>query len=754
MRTLLAFVIAFVLTTASGVASGPHVATASSTGAAGAPDQPGVPARLALLAPAHALVPIPKSVTRIDGPGFRPGPVVTWRLAEAIPLAGEHMAVFAAAIHQLDGRSLQPAADVENAADAAADPAAIPAADPGAIAPAILIQRSDAVDPEGYELEVGRAITIRVHGLHGLAAATATLLQLWSDVLPAQRIVDAPASRYRSLMVDVGRNPHSIGLLRQTIDLLWYYKLGSLHLHLTDDQRWAFPSAAFPNLASEPAAIDASAWLALDRYAAVRGVEIIPELDVPGHSTILRREYPEVFGATPTELAERPAARAALKTLIDEMIELFPSARWIHVGADEAYGVPQDLQRDLLNELHAHVTARGRKTIAWEGPGLGTGANKVNEDVVLINWRTVDFPPDEMVRAGYRIVNAAWDPLYIVDHYPRNNFTMAAPQRLYERMDRRRFAHFRPDVRTFGAPIKLDDDQRVLGWCMPWWEGREENFLHLVVPRMIPMAEIAWSEPAPAARDYAAFEDRAMATEARRRAAFHPVDIQPQDLVLPAAGVFHRQTTVHLIPRGHAPAGAIHYTLDGTEPTPASPRATEPFVLDRSATVRAAVFHQGRMVGHDSRRRLTRVDPVANLALGRPVRANVPSGPHFSAGRLTDGGTGNLDQFLAFPARPSPVEVTIDLGAVHRVGAVAVHTYTSGRSWESYGISVSDDGAAFTVVAERWAPPPDMAEGAAVRHAIDPVDARYVRITSRGHIGQVFDSFSRMTEVQVFGPAP
>lgn len=688
--------------------------------------------------PAHgatnpaALVPLPRSAAAIDGPGFAPGPVVTWAMGTSIPLAAEHMSVFGDAVHQLDGRGLRRTDDV-----ALAD---------------VVIESSAALDPEGYELEIGPAVTIRTHGIEGLAAATATLLQLWSDSIPAQRITDAPISRYRSFMVDLARNPHSVGLLRQTIDLLWFYKVGSLHLHLTDDQRWAFPSTAFPKLATSDNAIDREAWLALDRYAAIRGVELIPELDVPGHSTILRREYPEVFGRTPTELAARPESRAALKTIIDEMIELFPSARWIHVGADEAYGVPQDLQRDLLNELHAHVTQRGRRTIAWEGPGLGTGTNKVNEDVVLINWRTVDFPPDEMVRAGYRIVNAAWDPMYIVDHYPRNNFTMAAPQRIYERMDRRRFAHFRPDVRTFDAPIMLEDASRVLGWCMPWWEGREENFLPLVVPRLVPMAEVAWSEPA--TRDFVDFSRRAAATETRRRRALHPVEIRADGLAVADAGVFHLRTQIQLERTGQRPADAIHYTLDGTEPTATSPRYAEPFALDRSAIVRAAAFHRGRMVGHDSRRRFTRVDPVANLALGRPVEASVPSGPQFSAARLTDGGTGTLDQFLAFPARPDPVVVTIDLGEIHTIDAIAVHTYTSGRSWESYAVGVSVGGETFTAVAERWSEPVDPAAGAAVRHAIEPVRARYVRVTSRGHIGQVFDSFSRMTEIQVFAAAP
>jgi hexosaminidase len=154
----------------------------------------------------------------------------------------------------------------------------------------------------------------------------------------------------------------------------------------------------------------------LERYAQARGVAIIPELEVPGHSGILRRSYPEVFGESPTDLATLDAARQGIKVLLDEMVQLFPSSPYVHIGGDEAYGVPVDLQRALINDLHAHLKAKGKETIVWEGPPLGEGDNKVNTEVIHLNWRTINFPADKMLAAGYRVVNAAWDPLYIVDH--------------------------------------------------------------------------------------------------------------------------------------------------------------------------------------------------------------------------------------------------------------------------------------------------------------------------------------------------
>ena len=135
-----------------------------------------------------------------------------------------------------------------------------------------------------------------------------------------------------------------------------------------------------------------------------------------------------------------------------------------------------DLQRALINDLHAYLKSKGKETIVWEGPPLGEGDNKVNTEVIHLNWRTIDFPADQMLAAGYRVVNAAWDPLYIVDHYPRNNFTMASPQYIYETLRLTKFQHFNPGMPTFAKPVESQRSDRLIGFCMPWWEGRDENY--------------------------------------------------------------------------------------------------------------------------------------------------------------------------------------------------------------------------------------------------------------------------------------
>lgn len=612
----------------------------------------------------------------------------------------------------------------------------------------LVLERNDRLAAEAYRLTVTETgIQIEASSLKGLAHGTATLLQLLGThdgSLPTMTIEDAPQVAYRNFMIDMGRNAHSIALLQETIDLLWFYKVDSLHLHLTDDQRFAFPSTAFPQLSD--GLISVEEFRQLEAYAVTRGVTIIPELEVPGHAGILRSKYPDVFGKDPADLATSETALQGIKTLLDEMMDVFSSTPYIHIGGDEAFGVPEEPQRDLINKLHAYLKSKGRQTMVWEGPRPGQGENKVHEDVIHVNWRTINYPADQMLKDGYRVVNAAWDPLYIVDHYPRINFTMTSPQHIYETLTLTRFKHVNPGIRTYAQPIDVSPTDRLIGFCMPWWEGREVNFFAQNVPRLIPFAAVAWN-PA-VERDYPAFAARAQRTEAARLAAFYPVRIDASDLVVPADGVFHRQSKIMLT--GDSADGQIRYTLDGSTPTAASTLYEGPFTIAKSVSVRAGLFVDEQSVGHGSRRNLTCVEPVANLALGKPVTSSRSSGPPFSVDRVTDGGTHFLDFYLAYPADPDPVLITVDLQQPQSIRRIVVHAYAVSNSFEKYSVEVSTDGQTFETIASRRDRPDK--EQRVMEHTFEPRTARYVRIRSEGNKGYVFDAFSKIVEVQVFGP--
>ena len=679
------------------------------------------------------LLPTPQKFDFQDGRAFVAEQVSTMRMIEDFPDAKEHLEVFAEALLSCKGARVK---SIEALSSAYPD---------------LSFVYNPELKPEGYTITVDRYFSVEFADMKGLTHATATLLQLWpipGESLASLRIEDAPAVSYRSLMVDLGRNPHSLAVLKETIDLLWFYKVDSLHLHLTDDQRFAFPSKAFPKLVSKEGAISWEEFESLEHYARVRGITLIPELEAPGHSSLLTSIYPEVFGKNSTEVASLPSSREGLKILLDEMTEVFASSPYVHVGCDEAYGVPAELQRDLVNELHAHLAKKGKRTVVWEGPPLGEGENKVHPDVIHINWRTIEFPADQMLEAGYPVINAAWDPLYVVDHYPRNNFTMAAPGHIYRTLDRFRFKHFNPDIPTFAQPIRVEPTDQVIGYCMPWWEGREVYFSILVPPRLAAMAEVAWREPIQ--RNEADFLKRLTRVESLRKYGFQSIMPILSGGNHPGGGMFvsPAEMSIEGNPLLMVENGVIRYTLDGSDPDAESARYESPFVIKDRVEFRAQLFIHGQGHGHVYRAPLIGYTPKQHLAYGKSVSSNVSSDNFFGTWRLTDGDAGNLHYYLGYPATPEqPVEVTIDLETIQTVQQVTVSTYQHGESHESYEILVSQDGKQWETVAARRDKPEQASR--AMSHSFAARSVRFVRVRSFGHHGQVFSSFSRMTEIAV-----
>jgi hexosaminidase len=367
--------------------------------------------------------------------------------------------------------------------------------------------------PQGvsYQIETQNgSMTVTAESSEGAAQAASTLLQLTSIRKGRVHcrwlsVKDGPSQEFRCFMVDMGRNPHSPKLLKQVIDMMWLYKANYLHLHLTDDQLFSWPSKAFPKLYSERAGWTWEDFVALEDYSQARGVTIIPEFDMPGHSTLLRKHYPEVFGKTPTDLASRPESRKGVETLIKEVLSVFKATPYYHMGGDEAYGVPVEVQRDFINRINIFVKSQGKQLLVWEGPHLGKGDNKVSTDVVHMIWRNTEVPAQLALDEGYRVINASWDPLYIVDHYPRTMFTAVDVERCYN-FDLKRWAHINHGFKTFKNPHYATTGKGILGFCMPWWEGREGNLLPLCLPRLAAVAAKAWNPTGET--DFSSFQER------------------------------------------------------------------------------------------------------------------------------------------------------------------------------------------------------------------------------------------------------
>ena len=219
-------------------------------------------------------------------------------------------------------------------------------------------------EDEAYQLVVeGDTIHLEAVTPRGLWNGRQTLGQLAAaGRIPRCEIVDWPSFRVRGWMMDVGRTYVSLEELYREVDLFSRFKLNVLHLHLTEREAWRLESKIYPQLnAAESMTRMPGLYYtqeqmrALDAYCRERGVTLLPELDMPGHSDAFERAMG--FGM------QTPQGKKVVKELLDEAMEVFTS-EYIHIGTDEV----DFTDPSFVPEMVAHIRSRGRKAISWN-PG-------------------------------------------------------------------------------------------------------------------------------------------------------------------------------------------------------------------------------------------------------------------------------------------------------------------------------------------------------------------------------------------------
>ncbi len=309
----------------------------------------------------------------------------------------------------------------------------------------ILFLLDPAVPAEGYTLAVDAAgATVRASDEIGAQNAAATLVQLMRPAadgisLPEGRLEDAPDCSWRGIMIDLARDWHELHVLYEYVDLCRFYKIKYLHLHFTDDQSYTLPSRAFPKLSTPGRSYTEEELRGLVGYAVTRGVEIIPEIDVPGHSTSFAAAYGDIFG-TDGIICLSDASMAGMATIFRELCELFASSTYIHIGGDEAAiekwtkcdqclsafrnrGVDVDMEdrRALAEILYAAfirdmcttVLACGKVPVVWEGFAAEVN-HLIPREAVIMSWENYYQTTPSLLEAGFRIVNCSWAPMYVV----------------------------------------------------------------------------------------------------------------------------------------------------------------------------------------------------------------------------------------------------------------------------------------------------------------------------------------------------
>jgi len=373
----------------------------------------------------HAVIPAPIRFYAGEGRGFavRPGTVVAYADPGLGPIVGRFCARLArhTGLHltpvqysPVEGSPAPDEPSIRIEHTAGNELAGLPP--PAGLAPS----GGDAAD-ERYSLLIDAdQVTVRAAGPAGIARGLTTLLQLAATAsagtapeegsgevrLPAARIVDAPRYAWRGLSLDVARTFFTPEEIRRVIDLLELYKLNVLHLHLTDDQAWRLPMGRPP---SDPGSGEPFYRLedlrALAAYAADRFVTVVPEVDTPGHATALLRLHPElatgrnevdyeILPGHPRHATwldpELPATFGMMEQVLAGLAAIFPGP-YLHIGADEPRGMPDDLYVAYVQRLRRLIRALGRRPLGWQESARAG----LRPDDVIQFWLTgFELPPD------------------------------------------------------------------------------------------------------------------------------------------------------------------------------------------------------------------------------------------------------------------------------------------------------------------------------------------------------------------------
>ena len=374
--------------------------------------------------------------------------------------------------------------------------------------------RDASLAPEAYEIRIRRRhVVVRSSDDAGRFYALKTLGQLErSGALRPGTVKDGPRYPWRGFLLDEARHFHGKEKVKQLLDVMAEYKLNRFHWHLCDNQGWRVEIKAYPELTTVGAVgchsdskAPAQFYTQEDireivAYAAERFIEVIPEIDMPGHAGAAVRSIPGIDGGANTFNPAVEETYTVLGTVIRELCALFPG-RWFHIGGDEVYSkawesrpeVMELMAREHLNtipEVQGWFGRRMADTVAFYGKTV-SGWDDIVEyglspDRALVMWWQArrPFDLDRDVEKGFRTVICPEQPFYL--DYCQETWHKYGFLSWIQRFNRME------DIYRF--PLK--DNPCVCGVQSNLWTEYVHNadrLDYMAFPRLIALAEKAWT---------------------------------------------------------------------------------------------------------------------------------------------------------------------------------------------------------------------------------------------------------------------
>ena len=591
---------------------------------------------------------------------------------------------------------------------------------------------------------------------------------------------DVPKFPFRTVLVDVARRYHSISTLKQLVKWCNVGRVRYLQLHLTDDQNWMLPSSVLKGVDSKnrsrKSAYSKAELLELQDFAEDRGVQIIPEIDMPGHSSLLVEFQPEVFGmeGSPSRSCVNfgsDTVRTKLKLLLAEVASLFPHSPYIHLGGDEAWfpdaeknaGVAERISRlgagadshtvfvDFLGEMAEEVIRQKKVPIVWEGFRKSEFAKRrLPKQVVVVAWEGAYYSADELAKDGYPLINAGWDPYYVVNHYPYDAYTLVPISQLLG-SNAYRFGTVnwsaqattvdgKSRTRPTGSEVLFPEATHLLGSMMCWWEGREWNACAYLPERIFAFGESLW--PRASALKFNQFHQSFQSIQSRFEQSGFPFAYSVFGTRGGEKGEFLNSAKL-VVPHVKGVEFQV-ITESGRASVRRSPDALVVDV-DQDCVISVQAFKEGRECSDKIFLPFYRVKVVDNLALGCPVSSSSDADPQFPLSRITDGVSNRLD--AVWMSYPNPQSFTIDLKQSRKINEIQLVSFWAAGGAFRYRVSVKDVNGDWREVVQPIQRENMTSEGYLNR--FEPRVVRFVKVEVFG--GDIYpSSMSRVNEVRVF----
>ena len=523
------------------------------------------------------------------------------------------------------------------------------------------IDPSSGIPEEGYTLDAGSSsVIVRASDSDGLFYGMQTLLQLLppqvqSDrvlrgidlSVPAVSIQDSPRFHYRGMHIDPCRHWRDAEWVKKQIDVMAMFKYNKLHFHLTEDQGWRIEIKKYPKLTSFGPYYTQDELRDIVAYAAERHIEVIPELEIPGHEMVAIAAYPwlcceegqyqprQIWGVENIVMCPgKESTFEFLEDVIDEMVEIFP-CELFHIGGDECpremwekcplcqqrirterlYGdesvfTNEDrLQSYVVRRIEKYLNGKGKRIIGWDEILEGN----IDPSAIIMSWRGLQGGITGAEHGHEVIMTPSSDGMYL-DYYQGDRKIEPVGIGNYFTMER---------VYAYNPiPAELDSlglQDYILGvQCNNWSEYFYTDSVaeYRTWPRAVAVSEIAWSQPEN--KDWDDFLHRLDNAHVRmdmHHINYHiPLPEQPYASCNTVA--FTDSTTVTF--KTTRPVKMV-YTLNGKEPSARSSEYTAPLHFTDNATLKIrSVLPTGQMSTVRTIN-IVKMDPLPAVRPTRPL---------------------------------------------------------------------------------------------------------------------------------------